>query len=136
MSSAVSLSFIACLVALEEQREALAARHRVAVVGCDAFHLGAMSGFLVSRIAQHHAVCIKGVHVALLTLVSGHYPRLERRLCEPDQAVSVRPGFPLHDTHIPANRKRRGSVPPLIHSRRPSAAPQTLRLRGLEAALL
>src|SRR5689334_1551157 len=38
-----------------------------------------MSGFLVARITQHHAVIIEGVQVTFLSSVPGHQPDPEKR---------------------------------------------------------
>jgi len=39
----------------------------VRVLGCDAFHLGAVSGFTVAQIAGHHAVLVQEMQVLILT---------------------------------------------------------------------
>jgi hypothetical protein len=48
-------------IALVQQRPALPARHRSAILRSDALHFGPMRGFLVARIAQDHAIIIEGV---------------------------------------------------------------------------
>ena len=51
-----------CLV---QQVDALAARYRGVIDSRDAFHVGPVGGFPVARVAQHHAVLVEGVEVAL-----------------------------------------------------------------------
>jgi hypothetical protein len=68
----VSLPFIPSFVALVQQRQALPAGHRGAVIRGDPFHFGPMSSFFVARIAQKHPVVIKAVQVTLPSSVSGH----------------------------------------------------------------
>src|SRR5207302_6733233 len=49
-------------------------RHVTVVFRGDSCHVGPMGGFLVARIAQHHAVIIEGVQVTFPSLVPGHWP--------------------------------------------------------------
>jgi hypothetical protein len=67
-----SLARAVILVALVEQSEAFSARHGSAILRRDTFHLCPMSGFLVARITQHHAVIIESVQVTLNSFVQAH----------------------------------------------------------------
>ena len=67
--SALSAPSLPGLFALKQQRQALAARHRGAILRRNPLHLGAMSRLSVARIAQNHAVSIEGVQVAFLSSV-------------------------------------------------------------------
>ena len=62
-------------IAVMQQRQALPARHRGAIIGGDSFHCGPMCGFLVAGVTQNHAVLIQGVQVTSLSLVPGHRAR-------------------------------------------------------------
>jgi hypothetical protein len=55
-----------------KQRDALPAGHGGADIRGDAFHFGPVRGFLVARIAQHHAFFIEGVQVAFLFSLVRH----------------------------------------------------------------
>src|SRR5579859_7592932 len=59
-------------LALVQQRHALPTRYSSWIIRRDSFHLGSMGSLLVASVAQHHAVLIEGVLVALLALVPGH----------------------------------------------------------------
>jgi len=66
---AASLCFLSSLVALIQQRQALPARYRGAIVRGDPFHFSPMRRFPVARVAQHHAIVVEGVQVAFLSSV-------------------------------------------------------------------
>jgi len=55
-----------------QQRQALSARDRGAVDSGAPFHLRAVGGFLVARIAEDHPVLAEGVPVACMSGVAGH----------------------------------------------------------------
>jgi hypothetical protein len=74
----MSLRILPSLVALVQQRLALPARHRCAIISGDPFHLGPMSRFFVARVAQHHPVVIEGVQVTPLSSVAGHWSHPEK----------------------------------------------------------
>jgi hypothetical protein len=59
-------------IAVEQQVEAFSARDGGSIVGGDALHFGAMGGFLVAGVAQHHAVFIEGVPVTFLPSIFTH----------------------------------------------------------------
>lgn len=55
-----------------QQSQALPAGYRGAMFRGDAFHLGSMSGLLVARIAQDHAVCVQGMEIVFLSFERIH----------------------------------------------------------------
>jgi hypothetical protein len=57
---------------LVQQCQALPARHRIAIIGSNAFHLSPMGSLLVARVAQDHSLVVESVQVAFLSSVSGH----------------------------------------------------------------
>ena len=67
-----SLLLISRFIPPVQQCQALPARHRVAIVRGNAFHLRSMRRFPVARITQDHAMLVEGVQVAFLSFVSGH----------------------------------------------------------------
>ena len=65
-----SSNFSFRLAKLVQQRQALSARHRLAIACGNSFHLSPMGGLFVARIAENHSRGIEGVQVAYLSFVS------------------------------------------------------------------
>jgi hypothetical protein len=74
----MSPPLVSGLVALVQQRQALRARDGGAVLRGDSFHFGPMSGFLITRITEYHAVLVEGVQVTFPSAVARHWPHSHR----------------------------------------------------------
>lgn len=71
---AVPPLFLARLLTPMQKRQTLQTCHRSTILRGNSFHLCPMRGFSIARIAQNHAVVIEGVHLVLLSAISGHIP--------------------------------------------------------------